>query len=393
MEQKIEKSKQLAKSKQKKGAIKAKTDFFRTARYGLTLQEHRIIYFAILKGQQNNTPFEPVTISILEFKEMCDLKGESSYSALRTLTKKILTKSVEVVYKDDKGVHIMQAPWLTGITYHTKEGTVTIELNKKVQPFFEGKPFTNTEFFYLVKFTCQYSERLYELIKSLSFKPSIDFDIEELRKHLAIATTQYTNYNMFRTRVLDPAVKDINEYTDLEVVINEKRGRYNKVESVVFGVRKKTVPKLSNKNADLERITPPLSDEQQEALLNDLLGSEDQDEYVSFIEEKEEVNFAEVFWNSYPKKVGKGEITKWFKVNPTTEEEFDKMLAAIKKQKQSKQWQDEKGRFIPKAINWLNSQGWLDELEGSQSNVITNDNKELLKQLHQQSIDSLDEPW
>ena len=29
--------------RQKKGKIKAKSQFFRTARYGLTLQEHRIV--------------------------------------------------------------------------------------------------------------------------------------------------------------------------------------------------------------------------------------------------------------------------------------------------------------------------------------------------------------
>lgn len=60
--------------RQKKGKIKAKSQFFRTARYGLTLQEHRIVYFAILRGQQLKRPFEPVTISIKEFMALCDLR-------------------------------------------------------------------------------------------------------------------------------------------------------------------------------------------------------------------------------------------------------------------------------------------------------------------------------
>ena len=84
--------------RQKKGKIKAKSQFFRTARYGLTLQEHRIVYFAILRGQQLKRPFEPVTISIKEFMALCDLKGKSTYSVLRNISKKLLSRVLEVVY-------------------------------------------------------------------------------------------------------------------------------------------------------------------------------------------------------------------------------------------------------------------------------------------------------
>lgn len=122
-------------TKRKNGVIRAKSNFFRTARYGLTLQEHRIIYYAILKGQQDKTPFEPVTISVIEFQNLFELKGHANYSILRNLSKKMVSKSVEITYKDENGYHLSQVPWLLGITYHAKEGAVTIELNKKLQPF------------------------------------------------------------------------------------------------------------------------------------------------------------------------------------------------------------------------------------------------------------------
>lgn len=261
-------------AKRKGGIIRAKSDFFRTARYGLSLQEHRIIYYAILKGQQDGTPFEPVTISISEFKDLCGLKGKAYYGIIRELSKKMSTRAVETVYKDDGGYHLLQAPWLVGITYHTKNGTVTIEPNKKLQPFFEGKPFTETEYYFLIKFTSQYAERLYELLKSHSYsKPLMDFDISDLKKRLGLDEPIYPNFKDLRRRVLEPAIKDINEFTDLDVSLNEKHGRYNKVETVYFAVTKKKVPKLAQRIEDGE-FRPPLSEQEQEIMMKGLLGED-----------------------------------------------------------------------------------------------------------------------
>lgn len=260
-------------SKKKRGVIRAKSDFFRTARYGLTLQEHRIIYYAILKGQQEKRPFEPVTLSIKDFVELCELKGKDYYARVRNISKKITGKVVEVVYKDETGEQLLQAPWLVGITYHTREGTVTIEPNKKLQPFFEGKPFTETEYFFLIRFTCQYSERLYEVLKSLNHKTIVDFDIDDLRRRLAVTEGKYPNYADLKRFVLDPAIKDINEFTDIDIAMKEKRGQYNKVTTVFFSITQKKIPKLADRVQSGE-YSPPLSEADAQRLLFDLLGED-----------------------------------------------------------------------------------------------------------------------
>jgi len=256
-------------AQQKKGVIRAKTDFFRTARYGLTLVEYRIIYITLLMGQQNGTPFEPQTISIAEFIEICGLKGQSSYSEVRNLSKTLLSKVVEVSYKDNDGAHLLQCTWLTSVEYHAKQGTVTITPNKALQPFFDGKPFTETEFYFLIKFKSQYSERLYEILKSFEFKPLVDFDIDDLRKRLAIGH-QYPNYAHFNKYVLEPAIEDICEFTDLDVSIHEKRGQHNKVEHVFFTIHKKNIPKLAERVENGE-FSSDLSDEEQLLFLDKLL--------------------------------------------------------------------------------------------------------------------------
>lgn len=258
--------------KRKNGVIRGKTDFFRTAHYGLTLQEHRIIYYAILRGQQECKPFEPVTLSITEFKELFEVDGKNYYAIIRNLSKKLISKVVEIIYKDNDGIHLKQISWIVDITYHSKNGTVTIIPNKALQPFFDGKPFIETQFAFLINFTSQYSERLYELLKAFSYKNIADFNIEDLRKKLAVGD-KYSNYNMFRERVIKPSINDINKFTDLDVDFREKRGKYNKVESVIFSIHKKKVPKLA-KRIENGEFTPSLSDEEQEQIIAEMFKGE-----------------------------------------------------------------------------------------------------------------------
>ena len=126
----------------------------------------------------------------------------------------------------------------------------------------------------LIKFTSQYAERLYEIIKSFDHKTSADFEVDDLRKRLAVPEGQYVNYSMMRKRVLEPAVKDINEYTDLDITMHEKRGARNKVTDVIFTITKRNVPLLYDRVRAGE-FDPPLSDEEQQITLEELLAGED----------------------------------------------------------------------------------------------------------------------
>ena len=263
-------------SKRKKGIIKAKSEFFRAARYGLTLQEHRIIYYAILVGQQDGKPFEPVTMSIREFKELYNLKSEKYYTEICKLSKKLVGKVVEVTYKDDDGHHFLQAPWLLGIEYHLRNGAVTITPNPELKRFFEGKPFTTSELAFLTYFKSQFAERLYELLKSmpLNQKPIFDFEPAELCEKLAVPPSYRVNYADLRKYALAPAIRDINEFTDLDVQLLEKRGgRGNKVQLACFYIKKKDVPKLADR-VERGEFGPLLSEEEQITVLQELLGEE-----------------------------------------------------------------------------------------------------------------------
>ena len=63
---------------------------------------------------------------------------------------------------------------------------------------------------------------LYELLKSyLYLGKYIEFPIEELKESLDCGT--YANFANFRKRVIEPAVNDINTYSELKVDLEYKK--------------------------------------------------------------------------------------------------------------------------------------------------------------------------
>ena len=69
----------------------------------------------------------------------------------------------------------------------------------------------------------------------------------------------------------------------------------------------------------------------------------------------------EMFWDAYPKKVGKSAVLKaWNRLNPNGAL-FARMIAAISAAKASEQWQRENGRYIPNPLTWINQGRWDDE--------------------------------
>lgn len=70
------------------------------------------------------------------------------------------------------------------------------------------------------------------------------------------------------------------------------------------------------------------------------------------------------FWESYPRKVGKGEAYRvWRKLRPSAKT-LDRILLAIDRQRRSEQWRREKGQYIPHPSTWLNGRRWEDEADG-----------------------------
>lgn len=71
-------------------------------------------------------------------------------------------------------------------------------------------------------------------------------------------------------------------------------------------------------------------------------------------------NAFELFWDVYPKKVGKKYAQKAFEKVTV---DVQVLIAAVQRQKLSSQWCKDGGQYIPNPATWLNQERWLDEMD------------------------------
>lgn len=71
----------------------------------------------------------------------------------------------------------------------------------------------------------------------------------------------------------------------------------------------------------------------------------------------------ERFWSAYPRHEGKQNAQRAFDKLNVDEELLAKILSAIERQKQSSQWKENGGQYIPHPATWLNGHRWEDETQ------------------------------
>lgn len=69
----------------------------------------------------------------------------------------------------------------------------------------------------------------------------------------------------------------------------------------------------------------------------------------------------EIFWKAYPRKKNIGDAEKaWAKLKPD-DVLLGVMLAKVDEERQTADWKNEGGKYIPYPATWLNAKGWLNE--------------------------------
>ena len=69
------------------------------------------------------------------------------------------------------------------------------------------------------------------------------------------------------------------------------------------------------------------------------------------------------FWAEYPRKDDKKNAQRAFLRIKPDEETLQGMLAALRRQKNSRQWMDAGGRYIPLPATWINGERWNDQMQ------------------------------
>lgn len=225
-------------TEEEKNDIKTKQDYWvvkgniliQQSRFSLSLIEQKTIAYicsmikpATAETQSKIVPDCPwqldYTFDIQTYCKICGIDWENggNYAYIKKTLQQLRDKSMWLSMPDGSEVLV---GWLAKARTNKKSGIVTIRIDEDLAPYLFDlkKRFTQYQLFNILGMSSAFSIRLYELLKSYSFRKNILFDIDELKKLLMVQDVKsYVNFKDFRRKVIEVAIREINDMTDLQV--------------------------------------------------------------------------------------------------------------------------------------------------------------------------------
>jgi len=214
----------------------------------LSLQEQRVLLLMISLINGDDEDFKSYVFDVKEFAKMMGYKGQSIYSEVKKVTKKLITRVLEI--EDLENRRLLQISWVSSAEYVEETGSVEISFDPKLKPYLLKlkERYTKYSLLHVIRLRSAYSVRIYELLKQVELFQERSFVLTDLRKLLGIKEDEYKLYADFRRKVLEHSIKEINEKTDLRLSYEtEKRGRgVNKIKFLINskGEKQKALPGL-----------------------------------------------------------------------------------------------------------------------------------------------------
>lgn len=197
-------------------SVYKRDDMIQKGRFKLSVQEQRAVLYAISKIKPTDSHLTEYTFKIKDFYKIIGWNKES-YTEFKALLLALKSKSwwAEI---DDNGTE-SAVSWFSTVRSNKRSGIVTLKFHEDMMPFLlqlteQGQFYTSFNLKYVLPMSSKHSPRLYEILKSYQKNNNLwYFETNKLKK--LMGCENYTNFKDFRIRALDPAVKEINEYTDL----------------------------------------------------------------------------------------------------------------------------------------------------------------------------------
>lgn len=238
------------------------------ASYTLDLIEQRLMLLAIIEARETGKGIAPdslLQIHAHTYAEHFDVNKETAYTVMKDACKGLFDRYVTYHDKNpktgrDRSFHCR---WVDKIGYEKDTGIVYLRFTHDVVPLITRleEQFTSYEIEQVRNLSSGYAIRLYELLiqwRATGKTPA--FELDNFRQQLGVETTQYKTMSNFKKYVLDFAVKQINEHTDVTVKYKQqKEGR--RITGFIFTFKTKTKPKKAistKKESDTLDISAPL---------------------------------------------------------------------------------------------------------------------------------------
>ncbi|MBK3393303.1 replication initiation protein [Psychrobacter sp. M9-54-1] len=241
------------------------------ASYSLGVVEQRLIFLAIIEAREQKTLIEAgglLRIYAQSYTKQFNVEKHTSYEAMKRAVEGLYEAGFAYSKIDERSGKVgrYKSRWVDKIGYIDDLGCVELVFASDVIPLItrlEAR-YTEYELKQVVGLQSEYAIRLYELIiQWRSVGKTNQISLVELREKLGLVD-EYQRIEAFKRRVLDLAITQINEHTDITAEYEQhKQGRV--ITSFTFKFKaKKSKEKVAAKIANDGGITAikGLSDKQ-----------------------------------------------------------------------------------------------------------------------------------
>ena len=228
------------------------------ASYTLDTAEQRLILLAIAEARETGhgiTENSLLEVHASSYINTFNVEKHTAYTVLRDASKSLFDRYV--TYHDinpktgkDRSFHCR---WVDKIGYESQSGIVFLRFTQDIVPLITRleENFTKYELQQVSKLTSSYAIRLYELlIQWRSAGKTPIFDLSIFRQQLGVEAHQYKTMSNFKTYVLDFALKQVNELTDITAKYEQhKKGRT--ISGFSFNFKQKKSAAKPTKNVEI----------------------------------------------------------------------------------------------------------------------------------------------
>jgi plasmid replication initiation protein len=239
------------------------------ASYNLDLVEQRLILLAILEARESGKGInanDPLTVHAESYINQFGVHRTTAYQALKDACRDLFARQFSYREKRERGIINITSRWVSQIGYMDNMATVELIFAPAVVPLITRleEQFTKYDIEQISSLSSAYAIRLYELLvcwRSIGKTPIID--VQEFRKRLGVIDTEYQRMDVFKKGVLDLAITQINEHTDIVArYYQHKAGRM--ITGFMFTIKPKKAKheakaprKKTKKEEQLDLLEPP----------------------------------------------------------------------------------------------------------------------------------------
>ena len=234
------------------------------ASYNLDLVEQRLILLAILEARESGKGInanDPLTVHAESYINQFGVARQTAYQALKDACKDLFARQFSYQEKRERGRANITSRWVSQIAYIDETATVEVIFAPAVVPLITRleEQFSKYDIEQISSLSSAYAVRLYELLicwRTTGKTPVLD--LTEFRKRIGVLDTEYQRMDVFKRGVLELALKQINEHTDITATYEQhKKGRVITGFSFKFKQKKKTEPETPKNSDSSQRIEKP----------------------------------------------------------------------------------------------------------------------------------------